>query len=306
MRFSRSDRRAMMLVFLIVSVAWGAIMIDRWLSAPKATVPALDMAETDSFASSGRLAPQESSQPAPKYYAVPESPVETFPFDPNTADSTTLLRLGLAPWQVRSIYKYRAKGGRWHRPEDFKRTPGMTPELWNRLGPMVRIGEAYRFYSDTKEVPADSSQLKDSTTTSKPTYVRQEKFSELVELELNEVDTATLKKIPGIGTVRSREIIRYREQLGGFVSVEQLKEIPDLPDSIGRWFRCSGVVYRPLQINKADIRQLAHHPYLNYAQAGAIMDYRRNKDDIKSLDELRSMREFAEIDIQRLAPYIEF
>ena len=45
-------------------------------------------------------------------YAVPEEKVETFPFDPNTADSTTLLKLGLAPWQVRAIYKYRAKHGR--------------------------------------------------------------------------------------------------------------------------------------------------------------------------------------------------
>lgn len=29
---------------------------------------------------------------------------ECFYFDPNTADSTQLLRLGLQPWQVRNIY----------------------------------------------------------------------------------------------------------------------------------------------------------------------------------------------------------
>lgn len=35
--------------------------------------------------------------------------VELFPFDPNTADSTQLGRLGLAPYQIRNIYKYRQK-----------------------------------------------------------------------------------------------------------------------------------------------------------------------------------------------------
>ena len=39
----------------------------------------------------------------PSYYAVPSKAVERFPFDPNTADSTQLLRLGLQSWQVRNI-----------------------------------------------------------------------------------------------------------------------------------------------------------------------------------------------------------
>ena len=68
-------------------------------------------------------------------YAEKERQVESFPFDPNTADSTTLLRLGLSPWQVRSIYRYRAKLGRYHTPEDFMRVPNMTNEQWERLKP---------------------------------------------------------------------------------------------------------------------------------------------------------------------------
>lgn len=81
-------------------------------------------------------------------FFVPES-IETFPFDPNTADSTQLLRLGLAPWQVRAIYKYRSKHGRYHAPEDFKRLPGMTMELWNRLSPYIRISDEFRYLTDS-------------------------------------------------------------------------------------------------------------------------------------------------------------
>ena len=57
----------------------------------------------------------------------------TFFFDPNTADSTALLRLGLSPWQVRNIYKYRARGGRYHRPEDFSKLYGLTKGDYERL-----------------------------------------------------------------------------------------------------------------------------------------------------------------------------
>ena len=35
-------------------------------------------------------------------------------------------------------------------------------------------------------------------------YPRQEKFEELVQLDLNSVDTATLKRVPGIASYRAR------------------------------------------------------------------------------------------------------
>ena len=54
---------------------------------------------------------------------------------------------------------------------------------------------------------------------------RQEKFPEGIRVELNTADTATLKKIPGIGSYYARRIVDYRNRLGGFVSVAQLKEM---------------------------------------------------------------------------------
>lgn len=74
-----------------------------------------------------------------QYYAVPEESTELFPFDPNTADSTQLLRLGLQPWQVRSIYRYRAKGGRYRQPSDFARLYGLTAAKYRQLLPYIRI-----------------------------------------------------------------------------------------------------------------------------------------------------------------------
>ena len=88
---------------------------------------------------------RRSERHVPKYYAVEEREVETFPFDPNTADSTTLLRLGFSPSMVRGIYRYRAKGGRYHEPADVSYVPGMTNELWDRVSPYIRIDRKYQY-----------------------------------------------------------------------------------------------------------------------------------------------------------------
>jgi DNA uptake protein ComE-like DNA-binding protein len=74
-----------------------------------------------------------------QYYATESQKVERFPFDPNTADSTQLLRLGLQPWQVRNIYKYRAHGGIYRQKEDFARLYGLTVKQYRELEPYIRI-----------------------------------------------------------------------------------------------------------------------------------------------------------------------
>ena len=84
----------------------------------------------------------------PTYGQPVKAKPATFFFDPNTADSTALLRLGLSPWQVRNIYKYRARGGRYHRPEDFSKLYGLTKGDYERLLPYIRIADKYKLMSD--------------------------------------------------------------------------------------------------------------------------------------------------------------
>ena len=305
MRFKKSDRRALLLIFLVISVAWSAVLIDRQLrrrNEPLLTWKAFpaDSATLDSMYAQHKDSYTKKYEKG-YYDAIPERHVETFPFDPNTADSTTLLRLGLAPWQVRSIYKYRAHGGRYHRIEDFQRVPGMTPETWNRLARVMSIGEAFRYYHPIKDSARFQTSNEDSVR-----FPRQEKYSELVQLDLNTTDSAALKMIPGIASVRARQILRYREQLGGFVSLEQLSEIEGLPADIEQWLKVESGIFRPLLINESSASVLARHPYLNYAQAKAIVTYRRNYGRINSLSELRLLPEFTEADFARLEPYIKY
>ena len=56
-------------------------------------------------------------------------------------------------------------------------------------------------------------------------YIKQEKLSASESISLNKSDTADWKKVPGIGSSYAKRIVKYRALLGGYKSVEQLKEV---------------------------------------------------------------------------------
>lgn len=244
-------------------------------------------------------------------YAEKERQVESFPFDPNTADSTSLLRLGLSPWQVRSIYRYRAKLGRYHTPEDFMRVPGMTNEQWERLKPYVRIAKAFQYVEPEARKPFAEGVSREQTTAE----VKQDRLDSFPKLEkiafgqtidINTADTSLLKMIPGVASKRAARIVAYRKSLGGFVSVEQAMEAIEMPDSVLKYMTVSQIPPTKINDNKLSVQQLMKHPYLNFYQAKAIVEYRRNKGDLHSFDELSRLEGFRKTDLDRLRHYITF
>lgn len=243
-----------------------------------------------------------------RYYAQSARQAETFDFDPNEADSTALLRLGFAPFQVRGIYKYRAMGGRYHEPGDVKRIPGMTNELWERLQSHIRINHKYQYveverpnYGQRPQVDVREELSLHRDTTRYPV-----KLTEGLVVPLNEADTTALKKVPGIGSYYARRIVDYRNKLGGFVSLAQLQEIEGMPEDVERWFSLSADSVHRIRVNQATKNQLVRHPYLRVYRARAIWDYRHNVGPLHSLDDLRRLPDFTEDDIRRLAPYLSF
>lgn len=225
---------------------------------------------------------------------------ETFPFDPNHADSLTLLRLGLRPWQISNMLKYRRKGGLWRSPEDFRRLYGLSEEDYRRLRPYVRIRPA--------DVASPGNDPGHSPREARPEarYPKAEKYAEGTQIPLNASDTTALQGITGIGSYRAAQIVRYRDRLGGFVSLDQLNEIEDLPPGITRWFRFDPARPTPLRINRASFKQLVRHPYLSYEQTKAIVNHIRKYGPFRQLGELRAYDLFTEADLQRLAPYLCF
>ena len=301
----RDDRRAVLTLLALAVVALSLIF---WLGESSSPPPTAK--ETNSREEVNREYANGRTNSAEKYYRVEEVKAERFPFDPNTADSTQLLRLGLAPWQVRSIYRYRAKGGIFRQPSDFARLYGLTRKQYRELRPYIRISPDYLPAADyyAPRRTGDDARSVDSSATKAPryTYTARHKLRPGEHIAINSADTTQLQKIPGIGSAYARMIIRYRERLGGFITMAQVLESGPVPESALRYITIDATQVRKLNINKLSLNQLRRHPYINFYQAKAICEYRRLHGPLHSLEELRFSPDFPPAQIERLQPYVTF
>lgn len=310
-KFARSDQRGCIFGFAILAAIVIGMMADRYLLSDSTHISSLGEMLSDSSNAETAMADTDAVQreleTAERYYPVQETvESELFRFDPNLADSIELLRLGFAPWMVKNLCHYRAKGGRFHRVEDMKRIYGMTPELYERISPYAYISRQFRYYEDLEPNIRSTYAPLHPDTTRNVADSTHHKFTEHVILDLNAADTATLRRIPGIGPIRSQRITDYREALGGYVSPAQLHEIDGLPAGIETWFTVEMGVFRKININTDDVRTMSRHPYMSYTQARAIERLRRSHGRINNIHELQLMDTFTEDDIVRLEPYIAY
>lgn len=218
-------------------------------------------------------------------------------FDPNTADSSTLVHLGFKPWQAKNMVKYRAAGGRYRKPEDLKKLYGMTDSMFQALTPYIYIAR-----EEVDSVAVDSLR-KDSL----PRWKEENKDT---ILNLRTADTVELKMIHGIGSYRARQIVRYREQLGGFVSVEQVLEAKGMEnvdaDSLLAHFWIDSVKIEAMNVNSVGVQRLSRHPYLRFEQAQAIYELRRKKIRLDSIQQLQQIECISAETLEKIAPYLNF
>lgn len=139
-------------------------------------------------------------------------------------------------------------------------------------------------------------------------------------LSLNSADTTQLQLIRGIGAGMARRIVRYREQLGGYVSVSQLQDealyqdayghsIPSkyrLPDSILGAFIIENDSIRTIPVNHASVERLQAHPYISYSLAKEIYTLRRQQMRLKNINELIGLPHATDSILKQIAPYLSF
>lgn len=286
----KSDRRVVLTLLAVMVVALGIIFLTG--------------GERDGETASGDSLAlrQNSKKQSNTYYYVAPKKVERFAFDPNTADSTQLLRLGLQPWQVRNIYKYRAAGGIYREPKDFAKLYGLTVKQYRELEPYIHISSDYLPASTLVERKhASQSVVRDSSQHHYPVKIR-----ETEQVVLNTADTTSLKTIPGIGPYFARKIVQYGQRLGGYVSIDQLDEIEGFPQEAKHYLVINQPQTQKLNVNRMTLDELKRHPYINFFQAKAITDYRRLHGPLHSLNELRLSKDFPPEAIKRLLPYVAY
>ena len=292
MYYHRSDRKLIVVVLVIIAILIGVFVYLGESNRMTATGAAADSLSVDSARESAK------GKVTQEYYAVETSMPKLFYFDPNTADSTQLLSLGLQPWQVRNIYKYRAKGGVYRKPTDFARLYGLTVKQYKALEPYIRISSDY--------LPASTLVKEEEEEVVRDTVKYPVKISNDEYVVLNRADTAQLKRVPGIGSWYAKQIVRYGNRLGGYVDVGQLAEIEGFPEEALQYFAVEQPSVTRLNLNRLTLNEMSRHPYIGFYRAKAIIDYRRLYGKINSLDDLKLNKHFTPEAIEKLKPYVMF
>jgi len=129
-------------------------------------------------------------------------------------------------------------------------------------------------------------------------------------LNINRADSADLLPLPGIGPVFAGRIIKYRKLLGGYVTVDQLAEVYGMPgetiDLIRNHVFIDSSAIRKIRLDSASFRELLRHPYLEYEDVKALVEYRDFKGDISSINELKTNHVLYDSTLNKIDGYFDF
>lgn len=219
-----------------------------------------------------------------------------FNFNPNTVKKEELIKFGLTEKQASNLVNYVKAGGKFKKKEDLKKLYCMSDYLYNQVSPYVIIPQT----NEVKNQEAfQSNSTNKASLFSKPSLI----------FDLNQADTLDLQALRGIGPSYARRIYNYGKRLGGYISLEQLKEIYGMNDTLYQkiipYLKLEKIEPKKININTATIKQLSSHPYIDFYLAKAIIKLRQEITKFKTLDQIRQIHLLDEKTYQKLLPYLE-
>lgn len=200
-----------------------------------------------------------------------------FNFDPNTVSYEEMRQLGMSSLIAKRIIKFRNKGGRFRAKKDLQKIYDFPESLYAQL-------EKYITLPGLK-------------------YKKTERFN------INIADTVQLQRIYGIGSILSNRIINYRDEFGGFISFDQLKEIYmldslALKEILKYAYIENNFIPKKILINSATFDEFNRHPYISYKLAKIIVAYREQHGAFASVKAIKNIRVLSEKQFSKLAPYL--
>lgn len=220
---------------------------------------------------------------------------ELFDFDPNKIGLADWVKLGLSEKQATTIENYKAKGGKFRKPEDIRKIFVLSDEKKEELLPYVVTGE-------TPPIAKEKAQFEKSDIKERIVYERPK-----IIVDINLADSAGFEKLYGIGPKLASRIVQYREWLGGFYTIDQIREVYGLPDSTFQKLkpdlRISAIELKKIAINSADYNTLKKHPYTRNL-AYRIVKYRDSNTPFKTKEHICRIPEMTDELCRKLQRYI--
>lgn len=221
---------------------------------------------------------------------------ELFIFDPNTVSFDDAQKLGFSKKLSLTLVNFRNKGGKFFKPEDLKKLYGLSSKLYENLEPYILISSI------------KSSYKRDSVFFNSPrNYEKKNSIKSLVEL--NTADSLSIVYLKGIGPGFTKRILKYRAMLGGFHSINQLKEVYGMTDStfvlLSSQIKLDAYAIQKIPINTIDFNSLRRHPYFNFQSAQAIINFRLKHGKLSEVD-IKGLGVFSDEKLNLILPYLSY
>ena len=312
----REARGFLILLLLTVFILLSPFLFRYFIATPKSDTSAADQQKLDSLLA--KMETIDASRPSyndnrdrtlADHYAEPtRRVVKRFNFNPNTISVAQWQALGLPGWLAERIDKYRSKGGRFRKKDDLKRIYNFPPDLYQELEPYMMLEEVAKGDYPAAREPGYNTEAIPGKSPA-PERFERAKPAAVQPFDINTADTIQLARLKGIGSKLAGRIVKFRNALGGFVSVDQYGDIFGLDSLALAELQRFGKIQSPPQkinVNKATAEELDRHVYLSKRQAEIIVRYREQHGPFASFEALRPIRVLDAKTLEKLELYLDF
>ncbi|MGO4906268.1 ComEA family DNA-binding protein [Flavobacterium sp. W20_MBD1_R3] len=222
-------------------------------------------------------------------------------FNPNFITDYKAYKLGMSLQEIDRLLAFRKENRFVNSPKEFQSVTKISDSLLNEMAPYFK-------FPDWVNNKKKDTKFKEYTVYQNEASAKKEK---IILIDINQATKEDLVKIYGIGEAISVRILRQKETLGGFVSMEQMKEIwglsPEVIENLNTHFKVTTLArFKKIEINNASLKELSQFHYFRYALAKQIVTYRSMYGNIRNIEDLTKIKGFPVDKANIIGLYLDF
>lgn len=219
-------------------------------------------------------------------------------FNPNFITDYKGYKLGMSVKEIDRLLVFRKKNKFVNSAEEFQDITKVSDSLLHKIAPFFK-------FPDWVNKKKESNKFKKYTNSA---FAQKEK---IVVLDMNRATKEDLIKIYGIGEAISLRILKQKEALGGFVSMEQMQDVwglsSEVIENLNIHFKIMTLPeFKKIDINNASLKELSQFYYFRYALAKEIVTYRSMKGDFNNIEDLTKIKGFPVDKAKIIDLYLDF
>jgi DNA uptake protein ComE-like DNA-binding protein len=221
-----------------------------------------------------------------------------YPFNPNFITDYKGYKLGMSVAEIDRLLAFRKENKYVNSSKEFQNVTKISDSLLHAIAPYFKFPDWVNNKKEYKEFKKYPNQA----------FAKKEK---IILIDINLATKEDLMKIYGIGEAISLRILKQKESLGGFVSMEQMKDVwglsPEVIENLNTHFKVSVLLnFKKIDINNASLKELSQFYYFRYALAKEIVTYRSMRGNINNIEDLTKIKGFPVDKAKIIGLYLDF